>query len=66
MRQNAKSVSPLSNEARTAYTIEQITDALLRLLKDVPFSEITVSEICSHARVGRASFTAISRVRKMC
>ena len=56
MRQNAKNVSPLSNEARTAYTIEHITDALLKLLKDVPFSEITVSEICSHARVGRASF----------
>nr|WP_275564695.1 TetR/AcrR family transcriptional regulator [Acetatifactor aquisgranensis] len=32
------------------------TDALLKLLKDVPFSEITISEICSHARVGRASF----------
>ena len=56
MRQNAKSVSPLSNEARTAYTIEHITAALLELLKDCPFSEITVSEICSHARVGRASF----------
>lgn len=56
MRQNAKNVSPLSNEARTAFTIEHITDALLKLLKDVPFSEITVSEICSHASVGRASF----------
>ena len=34
MRQNVKGVSPLSNEARTAYTIERITDALLKLMKD--------------------------------
>lgn len=56
MRQNIKSVSPLSNEARSQYTVEHITAALLELLKDCPFSEITISDICSHARVGRASF----------
>ena len=33
MRQTPKSVSPFSNEARNAYVIEHITDALLTLLK---------------------------------
>lgn len=56
MRQNGKNVSPFSNEARNAYTIEHITLALLELLKNFPFSEITISEICAHAGVGRASF----------
>lgn len=56
MRQNAKNVSPLSNEARNTYTTEHITDALLELMKNFPFSEITISDICSRACVGRASF----------
>lgn len=56
MRQNAKNVSPLSNEARNAYTTGHITEALWELLKRFPFSEITVSKICSQAGVGRASF----------
>ena len=56
MRQNAKNVSPFSNEARNAYVIEHITDALLKLLGDKPLGDISISELCDLAGIGRASF----------
>ena len=56
MRQTPKSVSPFSNEARNAYVIEHITDALLTLLKDKPIGDISISELCDLAGIGRASF----------
>lgn len=56
MRQISKNVSPFSNEARNAYVIEHITDALLKLLRDKPIGDISVSELCDLAGVGRASF----------
>ncbi|WP_330640265.1 TetR/AcrR family transcriptional regulator [Acetatifactor aquisgranensis] len=52
--QNSAPVSQLLQHHTSI--LSPTTDALLKLLKDVPFSEITISEICSHARVGRASF----------
>ena len=55
MRQTPKSVSPFSNEARNAYVIEHITDALLTLLKDKPIGDISISELCDLAGIGRAS-----------
>ena len=56
MRQKSKNVSPMSNEGRNAYVIEQITDALLTLLQDKPLEDISISELCESAGVGRASF----------
>lgn len=56
MRQTSKNVSPFSNEARNAYVIEHITDALLELLKDKPIADISISELCDFAGIGRASF----------
>lgn len=56
MRQTSKNVSPFSNEARNAYVIEHITDALLKLLKDKPIGNISISELCELAGTGRASF----------
>lgn len=56
MRQNTKNVSPFSNEARNAYVIEHITDALLKLLGDKPLGDISISELCELAGIGRASF----------
>lgn len=56
MRQNAKTVSPMSNEGRNTYVIEHLTDSLLALLKEKPLAEISVSELCGSACVGRASF----------
>ena len=40
MEQNAKTVSPMSNEGRNAYVVERLTGALLALLKehDIPFA----------------------------
>lgn len=40
----------------TGYAVEQITDGLLELMKEVPFEKITVSDIVRKAQVGRASF----------
>lgn len=56
MRQNSKNVSPFSNEARNAYVIEHITDALLKLLQNKPVEDISISELCDLAGIGRASF----------
>ena len=56
MEQKSRIVSPFSNEARNAYVIEHITDALLRLLKEKPLQEISISEIVDTAGVGRTSF----------
>lgn len=56
MEQNSRNVSPFSNEARNAYVIEHITDTVLRLLKEKPLNDISISEIVSIAGVGRTSF----------
>ncbi len=56
MEQKAKNVSPFSNESRNAYVIEHLTDAMLTLLKEKPMAEISVSDLCSRAGVGRTSF----------
>ena len=56
MKQTAPSVSPMSNEARNSYVIEQITEALTGLLRTKPIGEVSISELCAAAGVGRASF----------
>lgn len=56
MKQMPENVSPMSNEGRNAYVINQLTDACLSLLYEKPISEISISELCSSAGVGRASF----------
>lgn len=56
MKQTPKNVSPFSNEARDAYVKEHITAAILELLRDKPIGEISVSELCELAGIGRASF----------
>ena len=56
MEQNEKTVSPMSNEGRNAYVVEQLTGALLELLREKPLADISVSELCDRAGVGRTSF----------
>lgn len=56
MRQTNQSVSPMSNEGRNLYVVEHITDAVLKLIHHKNLNEISISEICSEAGVGRASF----------
>lgn len=56
MRQIEQKVSPMSNEGRNAYVIEHLTNALLKLLSDHPIGDISISQLCSLAEVGRASF----------
>ena len=56
MKQTAPSVSPMSNEARNSYVIAQITEALTGLLRTKPIGEVSISELCAAAGVGRASF----------
>jgi len=56
MRQTGKNVSPFSNEARNTYVVEHMTESLLKHLRQKPISEISISEICDDAGVGRASF----------
>lgn len=56
MRQNKKIVSPMSNEGRNIYVIEHITEALLTLLENKGIEDISISELCDNAGIGRASF----------
>lgn len=56
MRQTNENVSPSSNEGRNRYVIQHITAALIDLMGKHAFEEITISQICQVAQVGRASF----------
>ena len=56
MEQKAKNVSPFSNESRNAYVVEHLTSSMLALLKEKPIGDISISELCSMAGVGRTSF----------
>lgn len=56
MEQKPKNVSPFSNESRNAYVIEHLTGAMLALLEEKPLAEISISELCDEAGVGRTSF----------
>ena len=56
MKRNAKTVSPESNEGRNQYVVNQITQALLQLMEDGPIGNISISQVCTQAQVGRASF----------
>lgn len=56
MRQNKETVSPMSNEGRNIYVIEHITESLLTLLEDKAIEDISISELCDNAGIGRASF----------
>lgn len=56
MEQNERNVSPMSNEGRNSYVIKQLTGAMLELLRDRSAGEISVSELCDRAGVGRTSF----------
>ncbi|MCI6018419.1 MAG: TetR/AcrR family transcriptional regulator [Clostridiales bacterium] len=56
MRQTSENVSPMSNEGRNQYVVEHITQAMLKLMKNHNFNEISISQICDEAGVGRASF----------
>lgn len=56
MRQKRKTVSPMSNEGRNTYVTGHITEALLALLEDKAIGDISISELCGRAGVGRASF----------
>lgn len=56
MKQNKENVSPMSNEGRNIYVIEHITESLLALLEEKGIEDISISELCANAGVGRASF----------
>lgn len=56
MKQTNENVSPMSNEGRNTYVIEHITEALIKLLQEKPIGNITISELCDSAGIGRASF----------
>ena len=56
MEQKAKNVSPFSNESRNAYVVEHLTSSMFALLEEKPITEISISELCDMAGVGRTSF----------
>jgi AcrR family transcriptional regulator len=56
MEHRPKNVSPFSNEARNTYVLEHVTTSMLRLLQEKPLEEISVSELCDDAGVGRTSY----------
>lgn len=56
MEQNTKNVTALSNEMRNSYVLNQITEAMVELLKEKEMSNISISELCDKAQIGRTSF----------
>lgn len=64
MEQKSKNVSTFSNERRNAYVVEHLTSSMLELLKEKPINEISVSELCGMAGVGRTSFFGQTNARK--
>lgn len=56
MEQKPRRVSPFSNESRNAYVVEQLSGAMLALLAEKPMEDISISELCGRAGVGRTSF----------
>ncbi|MGN0315812.1 MAG: TetR/AcrR family transcriptional regulator [Fusicatenibacter sp.] len=46
----------MENEIKLTYVQEKITRALLELMKQYPFREITVTQVVQHAEISRASF----------
>ncbi len=56
MKQNLDTASPMSNEGRNLYVIGHMTKSLLALLQDKPIEDISISQLCDNAGVGRASF----------
>ncbi len=56
MEQEKEHVSPMSNGGRNAYVVSRITEAMLSLLEEKSLEEISVSELCARAEVGRSSF----------
>ena len=56
MRQTERNVSPMSNEGRNLYVVQHITAAILDLMQEQDLSDLTISQICEQAGVGRASF----------
>ena len=56
MEQKRKNVSPFSNEARNVYVVEHITASMLDRLKTQAIEEISISDLCNDAGVGRTSF----------
>lgn len=56
MKQILETVSPASNEGRNLYVVRQITKAVLKLMQNKNLSDLTISQICDEAGVGRASF----------
>lgn len=64
MRQTSKNVSPFSNEARNAYVIDHITDALLNLLRDKPVGDISIRELCDLAMSAGLHFIGILKAKR--
>ena len=56
MEQTQQTVSPMSNAGRNTYVREHLLRAMLELLAEKPLGEISVSELCGRAGVGRTSF----------
>lgn len=56
MKQNKGECIIMNNSKKNQYVTREITNAMLKLLKDKDIEKITVSEITLKAQVGRASF----------
>lgn len=56
MRQTGKNVSQASNRERNRCVLQHIPEALIDLMGEHALEEITISQICEKAQVGRASF----------
>lgn len=43
-------------DRRTLYTIRVIKDAFIKLVKEEPYSKVTITQICREADITRSTF----------
>lgn len=51
-----KALNNRKQDRRTLYTLQVIKDSFLKLIKQKPFSKITVAELCREADITRSTF----------
>ena len=46
----------MNNQDRNNFVKREITSTLIKMMSEVPFDKITISDLVTKAQVGRASF----------
>ena len=54
-----------SDNPQIVYSMTVLSKTLFELMKEKPFEEITITQLCSEAQVARKTITATARARRI-